>query len=92
MFEQCEAIVIHAALSPETERTVTAELLSLLPDRGIIVNTARGQIIDNEALFAELRRGRLRAALDVTDPEELPRDHPARGYDNLILTAHSRSA
>ena len=89
LFEQCEAIVIHAALSPETERTVTAELLALLPDRGIIVNTARGQIVDNEALFAELSRGHLRAALDVTDPEELPSDHPARGYENLILTAHS---
>jgi phosphoglycerate dehydrogenase-like enzyme len=88
LFQRSQAIVIHAALSSETENSVTADLLAMLPDSGIIVNTARGAIIDQDALFAELSRGRLRAALDVTAPEELPRDHPVRKLDNLILTAH----
>jgi phosphoglycerate dehydrogenase-like enzyme len=89
LFRHSEVIVIHAALSQETERSVTADLLAMLPDTGIIVNTARGAIVDQEALFSELMRGRLRAGLDVTVPEELPPHHPARKLDNLILTAHS---
>jgi phosphoglycerate dehydrogenase-like enzyme len=61
----------------------------MLPKYGIVVNTARGAIVDQEALFAELKSGRLRAGLDVLDPDTLPPDHEARRWENLIWTCHS---
>ncbi|HEY3412887.1 MAG TPA: NAD(P)-dependent oxidoreductase [Armatimonadota bacterium] len=88
LFDTSEAIVIHAALCDATAGSVTAGLLAKLPDHGVVVNTARGGIIDQDALFAELESGRLRAGLDVLDPDSLPEDHPARGWENLILTGH----
>lgn len=88
LFEQSEAIVVHAGWTPETDKIINAERLSKLPDHAVIVNTARGGIIDQDALFAELRTGRLRAGLDVLEPDCLPDDHPARQWENLILTAH----
>ncbi len=89
LFEKCDTIVVMAGLNEKTRHSVTAELLAKLPDNGIIINTARGAIIDQEALFQELESGRLRAGLDVLDGnDELPEKHPARNYPNLILTAH----
>ncbi len=88
LFSLSEAIVIHAGLSEETRGSVTAKLLARLPRNGIVINTARGAIIDQDALFAELETGRLRAGLDVLEPDRPPADHPARHWDNLILTAH----
>jgi len=88
LFDQSEVVAIHAGLTDETKGSVTAELLAKLPQNGVIINTARGAIIDREALFAELRSGRLRAGLDVLDPEFLPPEHPARSWDNVIFTAH----
>ena len=88
LFAVSKAVVIHAGLTPETEKSVTAELLALLPDGGVVINTARGAIIDQPALFDELRSGRLRAGLDVLWPDDLPADHEARGWENLIWTCH----
>jgi len=89
LFSQSEAVAIHAGLTEQTRGSVTRELLALLPRHGLIVNTARGDIIDQPALFDELRSGRLRAALDVlAEPESLPPDHEARQWENLILTCH----
>lgn len=88
LFDASQAIVIHAGLTPETRGSVTADLLRRLPRHGVIVNTARGAIIDQEALFAELASGRLRAGLDVLEPDALPAGHPARTWENCILTAH----
>lgn len=89
LFRQSQAVVIHAGLTEETRGSVTAELLALLPDHGVLVNTARGGIVDQQALFAELATGRLRAALDVIEPDvPLPADHPARRWDNVLFTAH----
>jgi phosphoglycerate dehydrogenase-like enzyme len=89
LFAGSDAVVIHAGMTDETRGSVTADLLALLPDGGILVNTARGGILDQEAIFAEAASGRLRAALDVLDGDDrLPADHPARSYPNLILTAH----
>ncbi len=88
LFGASEAVVIHAGLTPETRHTVTADLLRRLPRHGVVINTARGGIIDQEALFAELASGRLRAGLDVLDPDTLPTGHPARCWENCILTAH----
>ena len=90
LFKSSHAIVIHAGLTPETRDSVNASLLRLLPDHGILINTARGGIIDQEALFAELETGRLRAGLDVLAGNDmLPADHPARRWPNLILTSHA---
>jgi len=88
LFSASEVIVIHAGLNPETRHSVTAELLSRLPRHGVVINTARGAIIDQDALFSELASGRLRAGLDVLDPDALPAGHPARSWENCILTAH----
>ncbi|MEI6148017.1 MAG: NAD(P)-dependent oxidoreductase [bacterium] len=88
LFSSSEAIVIHAGLNDGTRCTVTADLLRRLPLNGVVINTARGGIIDQEALFAELASGRLRAGLDVLDPDSLPGGHPARNWENCILTAH----
>jgi len=89
LFSQSEAIVVHAGLSDETRGSVTAELLAMLPDNGIIINTARGGIIDQDALFAELEKGRLLAGLDVLEPDRLPEGHPAKKWPNVIFTSHS---
>ncbi len=89
LFRASEAVSIHAGLTAETRGSVTAELLALLPRHGIVINTARGDIIDQAALFRELETGRLRAGLDVlAEPEYLPADHPARQWQNLIWSCH----
>ncbi len=90
LFHDSEAVVIHAALTDETRDSVTASLLALLPDNGILVNTARGAIIDQDALFAELKKGRLAAGLDVLRPRtEIAAE--MRELPNFIYTAHSIS-
>lgn len=90
LFEDVQAICIHAALTEQTRGSVTRELLARLPDGGIVVNTARGDIVDEEALFEELRTGRLRAGLDVlAGPDWLPPEHPARDWPNLLLSCHT---
>ncbi len=89
LFSASQAIVIHAGLTKETEGSVTKELLAMLPDQGILINTARGAIIDQPALFEELKSGRLRAGLDVLWPDHLPEEHEARQWENLIWTCHN---
>jgi len=62
--------------------------LALMRDGAVIVNVARGGIIDTNALIAELNSGRLYAGLDVTDPEPLPKEHPLWGAKNCIISPH----
>ncbi len=88
LFEGMEALVICAALTEETRSSVTRDLLTRLPDGGIVINTARGAIVEQEALFAGLLSGRLRAGLDVLEPEFLEPEHPVRQLPNCILTCH----
>lgn len=88
LFRGAAAVVIHAGLNEATRNSVTADHLALLPRHGILVNTARGGIVDQEALFRELASGRLRAGLDVLEPDSLPPDHPARRWENLVLSCH----
>jgi phosphoglycerate dehydrogenase-like enzyme len=79
------------ALLPESEAThhvVDAEFLARLPDGAVVVNAGRGGSVDTDALLAELISGRLRAALDVTDPEPLPAGHPLWSAPGLLLTPH----
>ncbi len=86
---ETEILVVHAGLSSETKGSISKEILTRLPDHAVIVNTARGALFDQAALFAELESGRLRAALDVLEPDFLPEDHPARNWPNVIFTAHN---
>ena len=75
-------------VTDETRKMVGADLLSRLADGSLIVNTARGVLFDQQTLEAELVSGRLRAALDVTDPEPAPKDCRLYGLQNVLLTPH----
>jgi phosphoglycerate dehydrogenase-like enzyme len=82
---------IVALMVPLTSRTrgmVDAGFLAAMKDGAVLVNAARGSVVDTDALVAELRTGRLRAALDVTEPEPLPSEHPLWEMPGLILTPH----
>ncbi len=84
-----QVLVIAAPLTAETERLIDAAALAALPDGALVVNAGRGRIVDTAALVAEVKSGRLRAALDVTDPEPLPVDHPLWTLPGVIISPHS---
>jgi phosphoglycerate dehydrogenase-like enzyme len=84
-----QIVVIVAPLTPETDQLFTTELLGALPDQALLVNAGRGRIVDTDALVAELQTGRLWAALDVTDPEPLPGNHPLWTCRQAIISPHS---
>jgi phosphoglycerate dehydrogenase-like enzyme len=89
LLRSCSVVVLAAALTPETHGMLDARRLALMEDGAYLVNVARGGLIETEALLAELRAGRLTAALDVTDPlEPLPADHELRRLPNVYLTPH----
>ncbi len=92
LLESCPIVVIHAPTTPETHHMIGAAELALMPDNGYLINTARSWVVDQEALLAELRSGRIRAALDVFDEEPLPLDHPFRSLPNVLLTPHIAGA
>jgi phosphoglycerate dehydrogenase-like enzyme len=79
---------VIAPLTPETEGLLGEAALSLLPDGALLVNVARGKLVDTDALVAETSSGRLRAALDVTDPEPLPSDHPLWRTPGVLIAPH----
>jgi phosphoglycerate dehydrogenase-like enzyme len=83
-----DAVLVVVPLTDETAGMVDAEFLSRMKDGAILVNAARGPVVDTDALVAELSSGRLRAALDVTEPEPLPSDHPLWTVPGLFLTPH----
>ncbi|WP_367134755.1 NAD(P)-dependent oxidoreductase [Saccharothrix sp. HUAS TT1] len=84
-----DIVVITAPLTDATRGLVNDAFLSAMDDGALLVNVARGQIVDTDALVTELRDGRLRAALDVTDPEPLPTGHPLWTCPGLIISPHS---
>lgn len=83
-----DVLSIHTPLLPETVGLVDAEVLAALRDGAVVVNTARGAIVDEPALVAELVSGRLSAVLDVTHPEPPADDSPLWDLDNVFLTPH----
>lgn len=83
-----EVVVLAVPYGDATHHLVDTEFLASLPDGCLVVNVSRGAVVDTEALVAELQSGRLRAALDVTDPEPLPADHPLWRAPNVLVTPH----
>ena len=71
-----DVVVVIVPLTDATRGLFDASMLGRMPDGALLVNVARGPVVDTDALVAECASGRLRAALDVTDPEPLPEDHP----------------
>jgi glyoxylate reductase len=91
--ERADFVSLHTPLTPETRHLIDAEALAVMKPTAILVNTSRGPIIDQDALATALREGRLgAAALDVTDPEPLPADHPLLEAPNLLVVPHIGSA
>jgi len=83
-----DVVVVLLPLSADTERIVDAEFLARMKPGALMVNASRGRLVDTEALLRALRAGRVRAALDVTDPEPLPDGHPLWSAPNVIITPH----
>lgn len=85
-------VSLHAPLIASTIGMIGAAELALMPDHATLINTARGALVNTDALVAELRSGRVRAVLDVTDPEPLPADHPLYDLPGVSLTPHVAGA
>lgn len=83
-----EVLVVITPLTEQTRGLIGARVLGALPDGALVVNVARGPVVDTEALTREAVSGRLRAALDVVDPEPLPAGHPLWSCANVIITPH----
>ncbi len=93
LLSSSDVLTIHLPLTQETTRLISEGELRRMPPEALLVNTARGPIVDTEALVTALREGWIAgAALDVTDPEPLPTDHPLFAFENCLVTPHVASA
>jgi phosphoglycerate dehydrogenase-like enzyme len=92
LLRDADIVVVVIPLDDTTRRMVDAQFLAAMPDGALLINAARGAVVDTGALAAELKAGRLRAALDVTDPEPLPPDHELWGLPGVLITPHVASA
>ncbi len=88
LLPRADVLVVAVPLSERTRGLVDAAALAALPDDALVVNVARGPVVDAEALRAECAAGRLRAALDVTDPEPLPDGHPLWSTPGVLVSPH----
>ena len=88
LLPETDVVFLAVPGNAETRHLVDAAFLSALPDGALVVNVARGPVVDTDALLAEVRSGRLFAALDVTDPEPLPSDHPLWRERNVLIAPH----
>ncbi|MFJ3641466.1 hydroxyacid dehydrogenase [Streptomyces sp. NPDC090108] len=88
LLRTCDVVTLHAPDIPETRHLIGARELALMPDGSVLLNTARGALVDHDALVARLRTGRLTAVLDVTDPEPLPPGSPLHVLPNAVVTPH----
>lgn len=82
-------VVLTTPINEATVGLVDAKFLALMDDGALLVNAGRGQVVDTDALVIELQTGRLRAALDVTEPEPLPSDHPLWACAGAIVSPHA---
>jgi len=89
-FARTDYLVLACPLTDTTRHLVDRAALNTLPPESVLVNVARGGVVDTDALVAALRREDIRgAALDVTDPEPLPEDHPLWNFENVVVTPHT---
>ncbi|MEU8673228.1 2-hydroxyacid dehydrogenase [Streptomyces sp. NPDC048560] len=88
LLPQADIVILSTPLNASTQGLVGAEFLKAMRDGALLVNVARGQVVDTDALLSELECGRLRAALDVTDPEPLPAGHPLWHAPHVLITPH----
>jgi phosphoglycerate dehydrogenase-like enzyme len=89
LLRRSDIVSLHAPAKPDTIHLLNAERLALMKDDALLINTARGSLIDEAALVSELGRGRLFAFLDVTDPEPPAVDSPLRRLENVVVMPHS---
>ena len=93
LLERADVVSLHTPLTPDTRHLINARALARMKPTALLVNTARGGIVDQDALREALIEGRIGgAALDVTDPEPLPGDHPLLDAPNLLVVPHLGSA
>lgn len=88
LLPEADIVSVIVPLTDETQGLVDAAFLAKMKDGALLVNTARGKVVDTDALVAALESGRIRAAVDVTDPEPLPAGHPLWSAPNCIVTPH----
>lgn len=88
----CPIVTLHAAQTPETFHMIDAKALSRIPDDGLLINSARGSLVDTGALIAELSNGRIRAALDVFEQENQAQSPEMRACANALLIPHMAAA
>ncbi|PBC61050.1 dihydrofolate reductase [Streptomyces sp. Tue6028] len=88
LLPEADVVVLSTPLTKDTRGLVDAEFLSRMKDGALLVNVARGPVVDTKALLAELESGRLTAALDVTDPEPLPQGHPLWHAPGVLISPH----
>ncbi len=88
LLPRADTVIVLLPLTPATAELLDADLLDRLRPGALLVNAARGAIVDTEALLELLRAGRARAVLDVTDPEPLPREHPLWDAPGVLITPH----
>ncbi len=87
--EGADAVVVLAPLSDSTRGLIDAAVIARMPEGALLVNAGRGPVVDTDALVAAVQAGRIRAALDVTDPEPLPEDHVLWTLDGVFITPHN---
>ena len=88
LFARCDILSLHTPLLPATRGLVGRALIDSMPADAVLINTSRGAVVDQEALTDALLAGRIRAVLDVTDPEILPPEHPLWRCENALITPH----
>jgi glyoxylate reductase len=93
LLRESDFVSLHVPLTEATRRMVNADFLSKMKPNAVLVNTARGGVLDQDALYAALKNKRIfAAALDVTDPEPLPLDSPLLTLENCLIAPHIASA
>ena len=89
LFSSADIVTVHAPSTPETEGMINGSHFQSIRDDALFINTARTWVLDQDALVAELQRGRFTAYVDVFDQEPLPAEHPIRDLENVFLTPHA---
>jgi glyoxylate reductase len=93
LLERADFVTLHTPLTPETRGLIDADALARMKPSALLINTSRGGVVDQDALRSALHKGTIAgAALDVTDPEPLPADHPLLDAPNLLVVPHVGSA